>query len=56
MEQGQGTNFTFTFVTSIGLEAGFAGAERVGAIYHTMSFISVSTHCPVTVAVIQHRV
>lgn len=45
-----------TAVTSIGLEAWFAGAERVGAVHHAMSFISISTHCPVTAAVIQHRV
>lgn len=49
-------NCTSTAVTSIGLEAWFAGAERVGAVHHAMSFISISTHCPVTAAVIQHRV
>lgn len=49
-------NRAFTSVTPIGLKAGFAGAEGVGAINHTMSFISVSTHCPVTATVVQHSV
>lgn len=55
-EQGHEGNVTFTAVTAVGLEAGLAGAEGVGAVHHTMSFISISTHCPVTAAVIQHRV
>lgn len=41
---------------SSGLEARFAGAEGVSAVHHTVSFISISTHCPVTVTVIQHCV
>lgn len=51
-----GANCTFTSVASVGLEAGFAGAERIGAIHHAVSFISISAHCPVTATVIQHRV
>lgn len=49
-------NRAFASVTPIGLKAGFAGAEGVCAINHTMSFISISTHCPVTATVVQHRV
>lgn len=49
-------NCTFTSVASIRLEAGFAGTERVRAVHHTMSFISVSAHCSVTATVVQHRV
>lgn len=49
-------NCTITSVGPIGLEARFAGAERVGAIYHTVGFVSVDTHCPVTAAVAQHVV
>lgn len=51
-----GKNRTFTSVLSIGLEAGSAGAEGVGAIHHAVSLVAISTHCPVAAAVVQHRV
>lgn len=49
-------NCTITSVWPIGLEARFAGAEGVCAIYHTVGFVPVNTHCPVTAAVAQHVV
>lgn len=47
---------TLTSVTSTGCEARFAGAERVCAVDHAVSFISVSTDRLVTATVIQHCV
>lgn len=52
----QSRDCTFTSVTPVGLEAGFAGAERVCSVHHAVSFIPVSTHCPVATTVIQRRV
>lgn len=49
-------NRTFTSVPTIGLEAGSAGAEGVGAVHHAVSLVAVSAHCPVAAAVVQHRV
>lgn len=49
-------NRTFTSVPTIGLEAGSAGAEGVGAVHHAVSLVAISTHCPVAAAVVQHRV
>lgn len=49
-------NRTFTSVASVGLEAGFAGAEGIGAVHHAVSLVPVPAHCPVTATVIQHRV
>lgn len=51
-----GKNRTFTSVPSIGLEAGSAGAEGVGAVPHAVSLVAISTHRPVAAAVVQHRV
>lgn len=51
-----GKNRTFTSVPTIGLEAGSAGAEGVGAVDHAVSLVAVSAHCPVAAAVVQHRV
>lgn len=52
----RGERRTFTSVGPVGLEARFAGAERVRAIHHAVSFISLQAHCPVTATVAQHVV
>lgn len=38
------------------LEAGFAGAERVGAVRRTVNLFRLSAQRPVTLTVVQHSV
>lgn len=47
---------TVTSVGAVGLETGFAGAERIGAVDDAVGFVSVDAHRAVAAAVTLHVV
>lgn len=47
---------TLAAAEAVVLEAGFAGAERVGAVGRTVNLFCLSTQRPVTLTVVQHNV